>query len=48
MPLGDAMHQKPGQPGRTVAERGEAAPQTVSDEAALARQGQTDCGASDP
>ena len=46
MPLGGATHQKPGQPGRTVAGRGEAALQAVSDEAALARQGRTDCGAS--
>ncbi len=45
MPLGGAVHQKPGQPGRTVAGGGEAASQAVSDEAALARQGQTDCGA---
>lgn len=46
MPLGGAVHQKPGGPGRTVAGGGEGAPEVVSDEAALARQGQTDCGAS--
>ena len=47
MSLGEAMHQKPGKPGRTVARRGEAASEAVSDEAALARHAQTDCGASD-
>jgi len=47
MPLGGAAHQKPGQPGRTVGGGGEAALQAVSDEATLARRGQTDCGASD-
>jgi group II intron reverse transcriptase/maturase len=47
MPLGGAAHQKPGRPGRTVAGGGEAAPEAVSDEAALARDGQTDCGARD-
>ncbi len=41
------MHQKPGQPGRTGAGRGEAASEAVSDEAALARHAQTDCGAGD-
>ena len=46
MPLGDAAHQKPGRPGRTGTADGEAARQAVSDEAALARDGQTDCGAS--
>jgi hypothetical protein len=45
MPLGEAAHQKLGGPGRTVAGGGEAAPEAVSDEAALARDGQTDCGA---
>jgi group II intron reverse transcriptase/maturase len=45
MPLGGATHQKPGRPGRTVGGRGEAALEAVSDEAALARGGQTDCGA---
>ena len=43
------MHQKPGRPqgrtGRTVAGRGEAACEAVSDEATLARHAQTDCGA---
>jgi group II intron reverse transcriptase/maturase len=47
MPLGEARHQKPGQPGRTVAGRGETAPEAVSDEAAPARHAQTDCGATD-
>ena len=45
------MHQKPGRPqgrtGRTVAGRGEAAFDAVSDEATLARHAQTDWGASD-
>lgn len=51
MTLGGAMHQKPGRPqgrtGRTVAGRGEAASDAVSDEATLARHAQTDWGASD-
>jgi group II intron reverse transcriptase/maturase len=47
MPLGGALHQKPGRLGRTVGGGGEAALQAVSDEAALARQGHTDCGARD-
>ena len=47
MPLGVALHQKPGQPGRTVAGRGEAVSETVSDEAAPARHAQTDWGADD-
>jgi len=47
MSLGGALHQKPGQPGRTGAGRGEAASEAVSDEAALARHAQTDCGAGD-
>jgi RNA-directed DNA polymerase len=51
MTLGGAMHQKPvrsqGPTGRTVAGRGEAAREAVSDEAALARRAQTDCGAAD-
>jgi RNA-directed DNA polymerase len=38
------MHQKPGQPGRTLAGRGEAASEAVSDEATPARHAQTDCG----
>jgi RNA-directed DNA polymerase len=46
MPLGGAAHQMPGRPGRAVAGGGEAAPQAASDEAALAREGPTDCGAS--
>ncbi len=49
MTLGGAKHQKPGKPqggsGRTGAERGEAVPEAVSDEATLALQAQTDCGA---
>ena len=47
MPLGTATHQKPGRPGRTGDGRGEAAPETVSDEAVLARRAQTDWGADD-
>jgi group II intron reverse transcriptase/maturase len=47
MSLGGALHQKPGQPGRTGEGRGEAASEAVSDEAALARHAQTDCGAGD-
>ncbi|HET7865723.1 MAG TPA: group II intron reverse transcriptase/maturase [Burkholderiaceae bacterium] len=47
MELDEAMHQKPGQPGRTVGGGGEAASQAVSDEAASARHGQTDRGAED-
>ena len=51
MLLGGAMHQKPGKPqgrtGRTVAGRGEAVSEAVSDEATLARQAQTDWGAGD-
>lgn len=47
MPLGEAAHQKPGRPGRTVSGGGEAALGAVSDEAAPARQGPTDCGAGD-
>src|ERR1035441_4545670 len=47
MSLGEALHQKPGQPGRTEAGRGEAASEAASDEAALARHAQTDWGASD-
>lgn len=47
MSLGEAMHQKPGPPGRTAAAGGEAACCAVSDEAELARQAQTDRGAGD-
>jgi RNA-directed DNA polymerase len=47
MSLGGALHQKPGQPGRTGAGRGEAASEAVSDEATLARPAQTDWGADD-
>jgi hypothetical protein len=47
MSLGDARHQKPGQPGRAGAGHGEAGPEAASDEAALARHAQTDCGAGD-
>jgi len=45
MPLGTALHQKPGQPGRAVAGHGQAVSETASDEAGLARRAQTDCGA---
>ena len=47
MSLGAALHQKLGQPGRAVAWHGEAVSETVSDETALARHAQTDCGADD-
>jgi RNA-directed DNA polymerase len=47
MSLGKARHQKPGQPGRTGAGRGEAGPEAVRDEALLARHAQTGCGAGD-
>jgi len=47
MSLGEARHQKPGQPGRTGTGRGEAAAEAVSDEAPPARHAQTDCGAGD-
>jgi RNA-directed DNA polymerase len=47
MSLGGALHQKPGQPGRTGAGRGEAVSEAVSDEAKPARHAQTDCGADD-
>ena len=47
MLLGEALHQKPGQPERTEDGRGEAAFEAVSDEAALARHAQTDWGAGD-
>lgn len=47
MPLGKAMHQKPGQPGRAGAAGGEAAREAVRDEAELARHAQTDWGAGD-
>jgi RNA-directed DNA polymerase len=47
MSLGGALHQKPGQPGRTGAGRGEVASEAVSDEAMLARRAQTDWGADD-
>ena len=49
MTLDSAWHQKPGQPqgglGRTLAGRGEAASESVSDEAGLARHEQTHWGA---
>jgi len=49
MTLGEAWHQKPGEPqgeaGRTMDRRGEAAPEAVSDEADPARHDQTDRGA---
>jgi group II intron reverse transcriptase/maturase len=47
MSLGQAMHQKPGQPGRTGVRRGEAASEAVSDEATPARHAQTGCGVDD-
>jgi RNA-directed DNA polymerase len=47
MSLGAARHQKCGQPQRTVVRRGEAAPETVSDEAVPARHAQTDWGVDD-
>lgn len=51
MTLGKAVHQKFGKPrggpGRTEQGRGEAAFDAVSDEAVLARRGQTDWGAGD-
>src|SRR5688500_13232927 len=47
MSLEEAWQQKPGQPGRTGAGRGEAASEAVSDEATPARHAQTDYGASD-
>jgi len=47
VPLGEAMHQEPGAPGRTDPRRGEAAPQAVSDEAEPARHAQTGWGADD-
>ena len=37
MSLGNARHQKPGQPGRTVEGKGEARPKACRDEAGLAR-----------
>jgi RNA-directed DNA polymerase len=45
--LGAARHQKLGQPGRAGARVGEAGQEAASDEAALARRDQTDCGADD-
>jgi len=51
MTLGVAMHQQPAKPQgwsvRTVAGRGEAAFEAVSDEATLARHARTDWGACD-
>jgi len=47
MLLGDARHQKPGQPGRAVDTRGEAKRVAERDEAAPARDAQTDSGADD-
>ena len=51
MTLGNAWHQMPGKPqggpGRTLARRGEAASESVSDEAGLARHAQTHWGAGD-
>jgi len=47
MSLGGARHQYPGQPGRTVAGRGEAASEAVSDEAPLARDAQAGWGGGD-
>ena len=47
MSIDGALHQKPGQPGRTGHGRGEAAATTVSDEATSARHAQTNWGAGD-
>jgi group II intron reverse transcriptase/maturase len=47
MTLGKARHQMPGAPGRAERGSGEAATETVRDEAELARHVQTDWGASD-
>jgi group II intron reverse transcriptase/maturase len=47
MSIDRVLHQKPGQPGRTGKGRGEAAPETVSDEATSARHAQTDWGPED-
>ena len=51
MTLGNAWHQMPGKSqgglGRTLAGRGEAASESVSDEAGPARHAQTDWGADD-
>src|SRR5665213_3328976 len=51
MLLGGALHQKLAKPqgrtGRTVAGRGEAVSEVLSDEATLARHAPTDCGADD-
>jgi RNA-directed DNA polymerase len=51
MTLGNAWHQMPAQPqggaGRTLARRGEAASEGVSDEAGPARHAQTHWGADD-
>jgi group II intron reverse transcriptase/maturase len=45
MSLGEAVHQKPGRPGRTRSGNGEAGPELVRDEAGPARHATTDCGA---
>jgi RNA-directed DNA polymerase len=45
--LGAARHQKPGPPGRAGVRAGVAGQEAASDEAALARCGQTNCGADD-
>jgi len=45
MSLGEAMHQKPGRPGRTKNGNGEARPELVGDEAGPARHATTGCGA---
>jgi len=47
MPLGDARHQKPGQPGRTGRRRGEAESETGRDEAASARRNRKGSGQDD-
>jgi len=47
MPLGEALHQKPGQPGRTGAGRGEAASEAVSDEAGWRDMRKRTAGAGD-
>jgi RNA-directed DNA polymerase len=45
MPLGEAVHQTPGRPGRAGNGGGEATPTTARDEAGPARRVSTDCGA---
>ena len=47
MSLGNARHQKPGQPGRVVGGKGEARPEAIRDEAVLARSGEEGSGRAD-